>query len=156
MVRMKMLVKGISNMNLKVILLSLVISTPVFADLDEVDKLVEQEKWDEVKIELLKIVKSAKAGDAKSQFELGIMKGEGFWQIKDNKKAIEWWEKSAEQGYVQAQIMMGSVYLGGVRADKDLEKADKWFDKAIELDNGLIDLVNSLKALAAEKQKEKE
>ena len=156
MVRMKMLVKGISNMNLKVILLSLVISTPVFADLDKVDKLVEQEKWDEVKIELLKIVKSAKAGDAKSQFELGIMKGEGFWQIKDNKKAIEWWEKSAEQGYVQAQIMMGSVYLGGVRADKDLEKADKWFDKAIELDNGLIDLVNSLKALAAEKQKEKE
>ena len=52
---------------------------------------------------------------------------------------------------VQAQLMMGSVYLGGVRADKDLEKADKWFDKAIELDNRLIDLVNSLKALAAEK-----
>ena len=143
-------------MNIKAILLSLIIATPVFADLDKVDKLAEQEKWDEVKIELLKIVKSAKAGDAKSQFELGIMKGEGFWQIKDNKKAIEWWKKSAEQGYVQAQIMMGSVYLGGVRADKDLEKADKWFDKAIELDNGLIDLVSSLKALAAEKQKEKE
>jgi hypothetical protein len=84
------------------------------------------------------------------------MKGEGFWQIKDNKKAIEWWKKSAEQGYVQAQIMMGSVYLGGVRADKDLEKADKWFDKAIELDSGLVDLIGSLKALAAEKQKQKQ
>jgi len=142
-------------MNLKVILLSLVISTPVFADLDKVDKLVEQEKWDEVKIELLKIVKSAKAGDAKSQFELGIMKGEGFWQIKDNKKAIEWWEKSAEQGYVQAQIMMGSVYLGGVRADKDLEKADKWFDKAIESDSSLAEVVDALKAWTAElEQKE--
>ena len=80
------------------------------------------------------------------------MKGEGFWQIQDNKKAIEWWEKSAEQGYVQAQVMMGSVYLGGVRAEKDLAKADKWFNKAIELDNGLVDLVNSLKVLAIEKE----
>ena len=52
--------------------------------------------------------------------------------------------------------MMGSVYLGGVKAEKDLKKSNKWFDKAIELDNGLIDLVSSLKALAAEKQKEKE
>jgi len=139
---------------IKTVLFSLAIATPVFADLDKADQLVKLEKWDEVRLELLKIVKSAKAGDAKSQFELGIMKGEGFWQIKDNKKAIEWWKKSAEQGYVQAQVMMGSVYLGGVRADKDLEKSDKWFDKAIELDNGLIDLVSSLKALAAEKQKE--
>ena len=137
-------------MNLKPVLLSLVISTSAFADLDKAYKLVEQQKWDEVKFELLKIVKSAKDGDAKSQLEFGIMKGEGFWQIQDDKKAIEWWKKSAEQGYIQAQIMMGSVYLGGVRADKDLEKADEWFNKAIELDNGLVDLVSSLKAIAAE------
>jgi TPR repeat protein len=48
--------------------------------------------------------------------------------------------------------MMGAVYLGGVRTDKDLEKADKWFNKAIELDNGLVDLVKALKALAIEKE----
>jgi TPR repeat protein len=139
-------------MNLKAVLLSLMIATPVFADLDKAYKLVEQEKWDEVKIELLKIVKSAKAGDAKSQLELGVMKSEGLWLIKDNKEAIEWWKKSAEQGYVPAQVMMGAVYLGGVRTDKDLEKADKWFNKAIELDNGLVDLVKALKALAIEKE----
>ena len=70
--------------------------------------------------------------------------------------SIKWYKKSAEQGFVQAQMMLGVVYLGGVKAEKDLKKSNKWFDKAIELDNGLIDLVSSLKALAAEKQKEKE
>ena len=59
-------------MNLKPVLLSLAISTSAFADLDKAYKLVEQQKWDEVKFELLKIVKSAEAGDAKSQLEYGL------------------------------------------------------------------------------------
>ena len=60
-------------MNLKVILLSLVISTPVFADLDKAVELAEQGKIKEGRLELIKIVEAADAGDAKAQLEFGIM-----------------------------------------------------------------------------------
>ena len=130
--------------------------TPAYADLDKAVELAEQGKIKEGQLELIKIVKAADAGDAKAQLEFGIMWEQGYWIWQDNERAIKWYKKSAEQGFVQAQMMLGVVYLGGVKAEKDLKKSNKWFDKAIELDNGLIDLVNSLKVLAAEKQKEKE
>ena len=155
MVRMKMLVKVISNMNLKVILLSLVITTSVFADLDKAIGLAEQGKIKEGQLELIKIVKAADAGDAKAQLEFGIMWDEGYWIWQDTALAIEWYEKSANQGFAQAQMILGSVYLGGVKVDKDLNKANKWFDKAIESDSSLAEVVDSLKAWAVEiEQKE--
>ena len=64
-------------------------------------------------------------------------------------------EKSANQGFAQAQMILGSVYLGGVKVDKDLNKANKWFDKAIESDSSLSELVDSLKAWAAELEQKK-
>jgi TPR repeat protein len=135
-----------------ILLTFLLLSSVVWADLDKAVEFTEQGKYKEAKSELLEIVRTARAGGAKSQFELGTMKSEGFWQIQDNKKAIEWWKKSANQGYVQAQIMMGSVYLGGVKAEKDLKKANYWFDKAIELDGEIVTLVDALKALAIEQE----
>ena len=142
-------------MNLKALLLSLAISTPVFADLDKAVELAEQGKIKEGQLELIKIVKAADAGDAKAQLEFGIMWDKGYWIWQDNALAIEWYEKSANQGFVQAQMILGSVYLGGVKVDKDLKKANKWFDKAIESDSSLSEVVASLKAWAAElEQKE--
>ncbi|MBT4669108.1 MAG: sel1 repeat family protein, partial [Candidatus Ruthia sp.] len=97
-------------MNLKVILLSLVISTPVFADLDKAVELAEQGKIKEGRLELIKIVEAADAGDAKAQLEFGIMWDEGYWIWQDTERAIKWYKKSAEQGFVQAQMMLGVVY----------------------------------------------
>jgi TPR repeat protein len=143
-------------MKLKTLLLSLLLATPAYADLDKAVEFTEQGKYTEAKFELLEIVRAAKAGDAKSQLEFGLMKDRGFWQIQDSKKAIEWWRKSAEQGYEQAQLLLGTVYLGGFNADKDLEEAEKWFNKAIESDETLVDVVSDLKELATEKAKNKE
>lgn len=81
---------------------------------------------------------------------------EGYWIWQDTALAIEWYEKSANQGFAQAQMILGSVYLGGVKVDKDLNKANKWFDKAIESDSGLAQIVDSLKAWAAELEKQQQ
>jgi len=132
-------------------LLVLLLTTPVYADLDMATELAEQGKVKEGKLELIKIVKAADAGDAKAQLEFGIMWAtEGYWLWQDNERAIKWWRKSAEQGHTPAQLMMGTVYLGGIRTKQDLDKSDEWFDKAIKSDKTLIDVINALKELDTE------
>ena len=122
--------------------------TSAYADLDKAVELAEQGKVNEGKLELIKIVKAADAGDAKAQLEFGIMWAtEGYWLWQDNERAIKWWLKSAEQGYIPAQLMMGTVYLGGIRTKQDLDKSDEWFDKAISADESLVELIESLKAM---------
>ena len=143
-------------MKLKIILLSLLLITPAYADLDKAVELAEQGKIKEGQLELIKIVKAADAGDAKAQLEFGLMWDKGYWLWQDDERAVKWWKKSAEQGYMKAQMLMGSVYLGGVKVEKDLKKADEWFDMAIESDATVIDAVNALKAFAISvQQKEK-
>jgi TPR repeat protein len=133
---------------LKSILLFLLFVTSAYADLDKAVELAEQGKVNEGKLELIKIVKAADAGDAKAQLEFGIMWAtEGYWLWQDNERAIKWWLKSAEQGYIPAQLMMGTVYLGGIRTKQDLDKSDEWFDKAISADESLVELIESLKAM---------
>jgi len=143
-------------MKLKILLLSLLLITPAYADLDKAVELAEQGKVKEGQLELIKIVKAADAGDPKSQLEFGLMWDRGYWLWQDDERAVKWWRKSAEQGYTQAQLLLGTVYLGGVKADKDLEEAEKWFNKAIESDETLVDAVNALKELAALQEKNKE
>jgi len=128
--------------------LFLLFVTSAYADLDKAVELAEQGKVNEGKLELIKIVKAADAGDAKAQLEFGIMWAtEGYWLWQDNERAIKWWLKSAEQGYTPAQLMMGTVYLGGIRTKQDLDKSDEWFDKAISADESLVELIESLKAM---------
>ena len=137
-------------MKLIVILLSLVIATPIFADFKKARELVEQEKFTEAKSELLEVVRAARAGDSEAQLEFGLMLDTGYWLIKNTQEAVEWWRKSAEQGNTKAQMLMGSAYLGGVKIDKDLEESNKWFAKAIESDGTLVEVIDSMKAWAAE------
>ena len=110
-------------MKLKIILLSLLLITPAYADLDKAVALAEQGKIKEGQVELIKIVKAADAGDAKAQLEFGLMWDKGYWLWQDDERAVKWWKKSAEQGYMKAQMLMGTVYLGGVKVEKDLKKA---------------------------------
>jgi TPR repeat protein len=138
-------------MKLKTLLLSLLLITPAYADYDKAVELAEQGKVKEGRLELIKVVKAADAGDPKSQMEFGLMWDRGDWLWQDSERAVKWWRKSAEQGYTQAQLLLGTVYLGGIKTDKDLEEANKWFNKAIESDKTLADLVNSLKGLVAER-----
>ncbi len=133
---------------IKAVLLFVLLVTSAYADLDKAIELAEQGKVKEGKLELIKVVEAADAGDAKAQLEFGIMWAtEGYWLWQDDKRAIKWWRKSAEQGYIPAQLMMGTAYLGGVKTEKDTAKADKWFQKVIDADESYIELIESLKVM---------
>lgn len=75
-------------------------------------------------------LKKAEFGDAKAQFELGLMYAKGEGVAKDKQKAIEWCTRSAEQGNPDAQLNLGIIYANGDSVTKDKRKAFAWYTKA--------------------------
>ena len=52
------------------------------------------------------LLKSAEAGNAKAQCDLGVCYYDGLGIDKDYNKSMEWFDKSAKQGYAEAQFRM--------------------------------------------------
>ena len=50
--------------------------------------------------------------------------------MKDEKKAVEWYEKAAAQGNAGAQYNLGVSYYNGQGVGKDEKKAVEWYEKA--------------------------
>ena len=74
----------------------------------------------------------AEQGDAKAQFNLGLMYGNGRGVKQDDFEAVKWYRKAAEQGDADAQVNLGSAYSAGRGVKQDDFKAVKWFKKAAE------------------------
>ncbi len=53
---------------------------------------------------------SAEQGDARAQYNLGLMYVNGRGVPQDYEKAIDWFTKSAEQGFAGAQNNLGVMY----------------------------------------------
>ncbi len=53
--------------------------------------------------------KAAEQGDAKAQFNLGVMLYEGRGLAKDQKEAVRWYRKAAEHGYAGAKAAMERI-----------------------------------------------
>jgi len=49
---------------------------------------------------------------------------------KDEKKAVEWYQRAADQGYAHAQCNLGRCYEVGAGVDKDTKKAVEWYQRA--------------------------
>jgi len=80
----------------------------------------------------LELVKRAKAGDAKAQFDLGLCYVRADSVNKDNKEFLKWLTKSAEQGYAPAQCNLGRCYYYAMGIKKDYEEAVKWLTNAAD------------------------
>jgi TPR repeat protein len=74
--------------------------------------------------------RSAKAGNARAQFYLGMLYEQGLRGKPDAKSAISWFTKAAEQGHRQAQLKLGLLYYKGTLVEKNFEQAAHWFEKA--------------------------
>jgi TPR repeat protein len=61
----------------------------------------------------------AAKGDARAQFNLGVLYDDGRGVAENTQTAIGWWQKAAENGYRQAQHNLGLVYLFGRGAERD-------------------------------------
>ena len=115
------------------LLLTVLLSQSVFADLDQAIAYAEAGDVRKGQIELYNISQRALEGQPKSMCEFGTMyKKEGYWIVQSDKDASDWWLKSAETGYVPCQFSIGAAYLIGFGIEKDLSKAKFWLQKTID------------------------
>jgi TPR repeat protein len=83
---------------------------------------------------LTKLEKSAKSGDARSQFSLANMYHNGIGIRADEKLAFYWYTQVAEQGFASAQFNIANGYYHGIGTTKNLTKAQAWYKKSAEQD----------------------
>ena len=115
------------------LLLIVLLSQSVLADLDQAIAYAESGDVRKGQIELYNISQRALEGQPKSMCEFGTMyKKEGYWIVQSDKDASDWWLKSAEMGYAPCQFNIGTAYLIGSGIEKDLSKAKYWLQKAID------------------------
>ena len=118
------------------LLLIVLLSQSVFADLDQAIAYAEAGDVRKGQIELYNISQRAMEGQPKSMCEFGTMyKKEGYWIVQSDKDASDWWLKSAEMGYAPCQVNIGAAYLIGSGIEKDHSKAKYWLQKAIDSTN---------------------
>ena len=115
------------------LLLIVLLSQSVFADLDQAIAYAEAGDVRKGQIELYNISLRAMEGQPKSMCEMGTMyKKEGYWIVQSDEEASKMWLKSAEMGYAPCQFNIGTAYLIGSGIEKDLSKAKYWLQKAID------------------------
>jgi TPR repeat protein len=74
----------------------------------------------------------AEQGDAKAQYNLGLMYDIGKGVPQDDAEAVKWYSKAAEQGNAWAQDNLGVMYAKGNGVPQDDVEAVKWYRKAAE------------------------
>ena len=72
----------------------------------------------------------AEQGDAKTQFNLGIMYANGVGVTENDIEAVKWYHKAAEQGYADAQASLGFMFDNGEGVPVNDAQAVKWYRKA--------------------------
>ena len=58
--------------------------------------------------------------------------GGKFYENKEYKKAVVWWQKAANQGYAKSQYNLGNCYSEGLGVPQSDVNAVKWYNKAAE------------------------
>jgi TPR repeat protein len=74
----------------------------------------------------------AEQGNAKAQFNLGLMYGNGQGVPQDYKETVKWYRLAAEQGDASAQYNLGLMYRIGQGVPQDYKEAVKWYRLAAE------------------------
>ena len=85
---------------------------------------------------------AAASGDAVAQSNLGVCYLQGIGVPKDEKIAIEWFERSVQQGCFVAQNELGKCYMHGIGVSIDPYKAFNLFELAAR--QGYDDAQNNL------------
>ena len=55
---------------------------------------------------------------------------------KNDKKAVEWYQKAAEMGLAEAQVQLAKCYMAGCGVKRNLDLTFEWYHKAAEQGNG--------------------
>ena len=77
-------------------------------------------------------LKAAEQGDARAQYNLGVMYGKGEGVPQDYAEALRWYRQAAEQGDASAQFNLGVMYYRGEGVSRDYAEALRWWRQAAE------------------------
>src|SRR5229473_6088037 len=83
----------------------------------------QQTETDQKPVEEVKA--KAEAGDADSEYRLGLCYYNGEGVAKDFSEAVKWYRKAAEQGFAKAQGYLGRCYARGEGVTQDFAEAVK-------------------------------
>jgi len=97
------------------LLVALTLAVPVFAQSD---------------FEAIKA--RAEAGDAQSQYDLGVMLDNGTGVAQNYEEAFKWFRLAAEQGLYIAQGTLGVKYFNGIGVFQNYQEAANWTRLAAE------------------------
>jgi TPR repeat protein len=86
------------------------IVTAVFADRDDAAAALRRGDFPAA---LAAFQPLAEAGDAASQFDLGVLYQHGWGTSRDTATAIAWYTKAAKQGHFLVQHNLGVIYFYG-------------------------------------------
>ena len=74
----------------------------------------------------------AKKGDARAQYNLGLMYAAGHGVPQNDATAVSWYRKAADQGHAAGQYNLGIMYADGRGVRQDYAAALKWYRKAAD------------------------
>jgi TPR repeat protein len=74
---------------------------------------------------------AAEQGDARAQFNLGLMYDMGKGVPQDHAEAFKWYKMAAEQGIARAQHNLGAMYGKGQDVPKNYVMAHMWLNLAV-------------------------
>ena len=77
-------------------------------------------------------MRSAQQGDARAQYNLGVMYANGEGVRQDDAEAVRWWRLAAAQGNASAQYSLGVMYDNGRGVRQDDAEAVRWYRLAAE------------------------
>ena len=72
----------------------------------------------------------AAQGDARAQFNLGLMYANGEGVTEDDSQAVAWFRQAAAQGQAEAQYNLGLMYANGEGVAEDDSRAVEWYRQA--------------------------
>ncbi len=104
-------------------------TAPAFAGWDEG---VDAANKGDYKTALREFQPFAEQGDARAQFNLGLIYYNGKGVPQDYKEAVKWLSLSAEQGDVDAQFILGLMYKNGEGVPQDYKEAVKLYRLSAE------------------------
>ncbi|WP_293624904.1 SH3 domain-containing protein [Salinisphaera sp.] len=114
------------------IMLGLAASAPAFGD-DFSDAITAYQRGDYDTAHDL-WAPLAEGGDARAQFNLALLYGNGLGRPLDRETARRWFEAAAEQGNVQAQYNLARMLQSGDGVQRDIGAAREWYEKAARKD----------------------
>ena len=86
----------------------------------------------ETQLDIEEIRQAAEQGEAKAQYNLGVMYAKGEGVPEDDREAVKWFRLAAEQGDAMAQHNLGVMYDKGEGVPKDDREAVRWYRMAAE------------------------